>query len=84
MTWHDCCYWTGSGKNYDDINPRRFDWWCPECKMAIKDRHVEDGRCPDCGEELDDIREEIDVSEELHSGEFNQMSQDEQGNWVYE
>lgn len=85
MIWEDCCFWTGNGQSYNDINPHRFDWWCPECEMAVKRCHVSDGKCPNCGEELNDMGDEIDVYEELRGdGGPNGLKQDEEGNWGYD
>lgn len=51
--------------------------------MAIYDRDVTDGACPNCGQELVDIEDEIDVDEEMRSGTINELDQDEEGNWGY-
>ena len=85
MIWENCCFWTGDRQSYDDINPRRFDWWCPECEMAVKGCHVDDGKCPNCGEELNDMGDEIDVYEELHGdgGPYG-LRQNEEGDWGYD
>ena len=84
MVWENCPFWTGNHEDCDDINPRRFDWWCPDCGLAIKDEHTDDGLCPKCGSELNDIEDEIDVSEEFSSGVVNGMTQDDEGNWGYD
>jgi reverse gyrase len=84
MTWENCCYWTGNQQDWDDINPRLFDWWCPNCEMAVKDSHSENGRCPNCGDDMTEMENEIDVCEELNSGNVNGMTQDEEGNWGYD
>lgn len=84
MTWENCCYWTGDYKDWDDIDPHNFDWWCSECSMAIKDCDVEDERCPCCGEELSDMENEIDVYEEYHNSPGNGLTEDEEGNLGYD
>lgn len=67
----------------NDINPYRFDWWCFNCEMAIRDQHVTDGTCPNCGEEVIDMDDMIDVWEEYNNSPGNGLTEDDEGNVIY-
>ncbi len=90
MIWEDACFWNGHEKRWDDIDPRRFDWWCDECKMAIRGKHVDmdDKRCPNCGdgEELWDMESYIAECQECDgtwSGGRDRLVEDSEGNLIY-
>lgn len=79
-----CDFWTKRGVSNDDIDVYRFDWWCYACEMAIKDCDVVDGKCPQCGDEVTDMENIIDVWEEYESSPGNGLSYDEEGNVGYD
>ncbi len=85
MIWENTYFWNGHKRRCDDINPRRFDWWCDECKMAIQNKHVEDEwspECPKCGSELADMDEYISQYNECSGVAPGDLTQDSEGNWV--
>lgn len=86
MIWEKCDFWNGREQDCDDIDPHRFEWWCPGCNMAVRDCHAVDGKCPACNCELEEMVNRIDVYEE-YSGNAcsvgNGYVEDEEGNIGY-